>query len=63
MLHKETDKIITATTGKKESTHVAPNAGGDNLNYKTVLYIKTELIAKQTSRHHSFQCEEHLAPS
>ena len=35
---------------------------GDSLNYKVVLLWKSRLkkqIAKQTSRHRSFQCEEH----
>lgn len=63
MSHKETDEIITEMTGKKESAHVAQSARGDTLNYKIVLYIKIELIARQTSRHHSFQHEQHLAPS
>lgn len=62
MLHKETDEIITEMT-VKESAHAAQSARGDTLNYRIVLYIKIELIAKQTSRHHSFQHEQYLAPS
>lgn len=63
MLHKETGKIITAMTGKKESAYVVQSARGNNLNYIIVLYNKIELIAKQTHMHHSFQHEKSFAPS
>jgi hypothetical protein len=61
--HKGTDKIITVMTGKREDTHVVQSSRGNNSDYKIVLFIKIELIPKQISRRHFFQCEPQLAPS